>query len=84
MIGADRGASIVSPLKVSLSCRDAATRPTKREIRWLAAAVNTRPVTRLRPTSAGGDAHGAKIFQCSTLRVLLIVTFRPEFDPPWI
>ena len=34
------------------------------------------------PTSL--EALGRAVDRIATLRVLLIVTFRPEFDPPWI
>ena len=34
------------------------------------------------PTSL--EAFGRVVDRIATLRVLLIVTFRPEFDPPWI
>jgi class 3 adenylate cyclase/predicted ATPase len=34
------------------------------------------------PTSL--EAFGQAVNRIATLRVLLIVTFRPEFDPPWI
>jgi predicted ATPase len=30
------------------------------------------------------EVLGRAVDQIQTLRVLLIVTFRPEFDPPWI
>ena len=34
------------------------------------------------PTSL--EALGRVVDRIATLRVLLIVTFRPEFEPPWI
>ena len=34
------------------------------------------------PTSL--EALGRAVDRIATLRVLLIVTFRPEFEPPWI
>jgi predicted ATPase len=34
------------------------------------------------PTSL--EAIGRAVDRIATLRVLLILTFRPEFDPPWI
>ena len=34
------------------------------------------------PTSL--EAFGRAVDRIRTLRVLLIVTFRPEFEPPWI
>jgi predicted ATPase len=34
------------------------------------------------PTSL--EVFGQALSRIATLRVLLIVTFRPEFDPPWI
>ena len=34
------------------------------------------------PTSL--ELFGRVVARIATLRVLLIVTFRPEFDPPWI
>ena len=34
------------------------------------------------PTSL--EALGRAVDRIRTLRVLLIVTYRPEFDPPWI
>jgi predicted ATPase len=34
------------------------------------------------PTSL--EAFGRSVDRIATLRVMLIVTFRPEFDPPWI
>ena len=34
------------------------------------------------PTSL--EVFGRTVDQIQTLRVLLIVTFRPEFEPPWI
>ena len=34
------------------------------------------------PTSL--EAFGRTVDRIATLRVLLIVTFRPEFEPPWI
>ena len=34
------------------------------------------------PTSL--EAFGRAVDRLQTLRVLLIVTFRPEFEPPWI
>jgi len=46
---------------------------------------------RLRPTAAPGvgparflAAQRLVVDRIATLRVLLIVTFRPEFEPPWI
>jgi hypothetical protein len=41
--------------------------------------------TRIRFALGGGRGRVSRVVdRVATLRVLLIVTFRPEFDPPWI
>ena len=39
---------------------------------------------RIGPTPRASKLFGRIVDRIKTLRVLLIVTYRPEFEPPWI
>jgi len=46
--------------------------------------VSTRPSQTFRSQASCLEALGRVVDRIVILRVLLIITFRSEFDPPWI
>jgi predicted ATPase len=58
-------------------------------VRQLEALTRSNPVLAIFEDAHWTDPTSLELFSCTvdrirTLRALLIVTFRPEFDPPWV